>query len=94
MIRDVPRDVVAELVAHAANPGQRRQTFSSRRRRPGPLMVMEFRELMGIVRSRTLSLGMNPGGPLPSAATYKPNRDVEEVHWTALVDWTAKPASV
>ena len=88
LMGEVPRDVFADLASHAANPGPPPDILTPPQA-PGPLMVMEFRELMDIVRSRTFSLGMNPGGPLPSVAKYKPRRDRATVWWTDLVDWTA-----
>jgi len=57
----------------------------------GPLMFMRFRELVDIVRARVFPLGMNPGGPLPSAARYQPQRGGAVALWTDLVDWTAAP---
>ena len=90
LVGAVPRDVFADLGAHAANPGQRPDVLTSPKP-PGPLMVMEFRELMNIVRRRTFSEGMNPGGPLPSVAKYRPRRDGKTVRWTDLVDWASNP---
>ena len=87
---ELPRSVFADLAAHAANPGNPPDVLTLPQR-PGPLMVMEFRELMDIVRSRIFSVGMNPGGPLPSVTRYQPRRDGEIVSWTDLVDWTTDP---
>ena len=87
---ELPRNVLADLAAHAANPGNPPDVLTPPQE-PGPLMAMEFRELMDIVRSQVFSVGMNPGGPLPSVARYQPTRDGETVWWTDLVDWTVDP---
>ena len=87
---ELPRDVFADVAAHAANPGSPPDALTPPQQ-PGPLMVMEFRKLMEIVRRRVFSVGMNPGGPLPSVARYQPKREGEPVRWTDLVDWTADP---
>ena len=90
LVSEVPRDVLGDLGAHAANPGQPPDVLTPPPP-PGPLMVMEFRELMDMVRSRTFSVGMNPGGPLPSVSRYQPKRGGATVRWTDLVDWRANP---
>ena len=90
LIAEVPPNDFASLAAYAANAGEEPGVLTPPQP-PGPLMVMKFRQLMDTVRSGTLSLGMNPGGPLPSVARYQPKRDVAPVQWTGLVDWTADP---
>src|SRR5262249_861744 len=57
---------------------------------PGPLMYMQFRQLLDIVRPRLLALGINPGGPLPSVSFYQPARTTPRIHWTDLFDWGAQ----
>lgn len=54
---------------------------------PPPFMAIQFRSLLDSVRPALLSLGMNPGGPLPSVASNS-NRGIR---WTDLFDWTATP---
>ena len=90
LMRKVPGNVFAALASHAAYPEQPPDVLTPPQP-PGLLMVMEFRALMDIVRSRSFSLGMNPGGPLPSAAKLQPWRDGETVRWTDLVDWSVNP---
>ena len=94
MTSELPPGVVGHVVAHAtavvahpADPGDPPVVLlppSS----PGPLMVTPFRAVTDAVRSRVFSIGMNPGGPLPSVARYRPDSG-DDVHWTDLVDWTA-----
>jgi Lhr-like helicase len=60
-------------------------------RPPGRYMALPFRGLLDRVRERLLSIGLNPGGPLPSLAKYQPRRTDPIVWWTSLVDWTIVP---
>ncbi len=59
---------------------------------PGALIFMPFRQLIDLVRTQLFSKGINPGGPLPSVATYQPQRSGPKALWTNLLDWsTAQP---
>jgi len=57
---------------------------------PGRFESLTFNELLHAVRTRLLEIGMNPGGPMPSMARYKPPAGLP-VLWTELVDWNAIP---
>jgi Lhr-like helicase len=58
---------------------------------PGPFIWVGFNSLLDALRSGLLSIGMNPGGPRPSLARFRPRPRGPAVAWTALVDWTAVP---
>jgi DEAD/DEAH box helicase domain-containing protein len=57
---------------------------------PGRFELLPFNELLHTVRSQVLDVGINPGGPMPSVARYKPPTGPEIV-WTELIDWNATP---
>ena len=89
LMRELPRQVLGDLTVHAAD-GEPKPPALNAPQPPGALMFMPFRELLDIVRSRALTLGVNPGGPLPSVTRYKPNRSHATLEWTELIDWTAE----
>jgi DEAD/DEAH box helicase domain-containing protein len=85
----IPEQTLGELTRHVDAGGAPPRVLVA----PAPLqplMFMRFLDLIDIVRQRLFPLGMNPGGPLPSAARYQPQRG-PEILWTDLVDWTAVP---
>jgi Lhr-like helicase len=57
---------------------------------PGRFESVTFDELLHTVRPQLLDIGMNPGGPMPSVARYKPPTGAAVV-WTDLIDWNATP---
>ena len=51
-----------------------------------------FNTLMDSARAQLLQVGMNPGGPQPSVARYRPSgRNAATITWDSLFDWTAAP---
>jgi hypothetical protein len=52
---------------------------------------MRFDALLDLARGSLLSIGMNPGGPLPAVREYKSEDTI--VLWTDLIDWDADPHS-
>ena len=92
LIGQLPQNIVGELTAHVA-AGTSKPTVLIAPTPPSALMFMSFRHLLNIVRDRLLDLGVNPGGPLPSVAQYKPALDHEPIHWASLFDWTRTPPS-
>ena len=90
LMNELPSAILGELSVHAL-PGGRKPSPLSAPQPPGPLMFMRFRELLDIVRASVLTLGVNPGGPLPSVMRHKPNRQHAPLQWTELFDWTAQP---
>ncbi len=86
----LPGGVVGELAKHAVAGGSAPDVLRTPAG-PGSLMFMNFRQLLDIVRDRLFALGMNPGGPLPSAAFYNPQRNGPGVQWTELADWAGSP---
>jgi len=86
-LRDaLPDPVVGELTSHLMLGGQPPPVLSAPAP-PPPFMAIRFRALLDAVRTALLSLGMNPGGPLPSVARNR------EIWWTDLFDWTSDPIS-
>ena len=90
LMNELSSGIVGDLSMHAAMKGPKPSVLDAPQA-PGPLMFMQFRELLDIVRSTVLSLGVNPGGPLPSVTRYKPTRKHGPLEWTELIDWTAEP---
>ena len=90
LMHELPPGIVGALTVHAVAGGPKPSALDAPQA-PGPLMFMDFRELLDIVRTSVLSLGVNPGGPLPSVARYKPTRKDAPLHWTELFDWAAAP---
>ena len=90
LIPELPTDVYGALAAHAESEGRPPDVLTPPNP-PGPLMVMEFRQLLDIVRRRTFKVGMNPGGPLPSVAKLRPRRTGQLIRWMDLVDWRVDP---
>jgi DEAD/DEAH box helicase domain-containing protein len=58
---------------------------------PGPYVSLAFNSLLDALRAGLLRIGMNPGGPRPSLARFRPRPRGPAVTWTALVDWAAAP---
>jgi len=50
---------------------------------------MRFNSILDLGRSSLLSIGMNPGGPLPAVKEYK--SEDTTVHWTDIIDWDVNP---
>ena len=92
LMSELAGDIVGDLTKHAVAGGPQPPVLSTPQA-PGPLMTMTFRQLLDLVRERLFSLGMNPGGPLPSVSRYQPQRTGPRVVWTDLIDWTASPRS-
>ena len=90
LMNQLPSGIVGALTVHAVAGGPKPSALDAPQA-PGPLMFMPFRELLDIVRTIVLSLGVNPGGPLPSVTRYKPTRKHAPLQWTELIDWTAQP---
>ena len=90
LIPEIPTDVYGALAAHAETGGAPPDVLTPPNP-PGPLMVMEFRQLLDIVRSQTFKVGINPGGPLPSVAKLQPRRTGQLIRWMDLVDWRVDP---
>ena len=90
LMSELSPKVVGDLTVHAASGGPKPPALDAPQP-PSALMYMRFRELLDIVRTQVLSLGLNPGGPLPSVTRYKPNRKQAAIEWTELIDWTAEP---
>ena len=86
----LPGEVVGELTKHAVAGGPPPAVLTPPTP-PGALIPLPFGDLLHVARRRLFSLGMNPGGPLPSVARYKPQRQVRAVLWTELVDWSQDP---
>jgi DEAD/DEAH box helicase domain-containing protein len=65
--------------------------------RPAESVAVAFNELLNAVREGLLQIGVNPGGPQPSLATYRPRttdpqgKRLPKVRWTELVEWQAQP---
>ncbi len=57
---------------------------------PGSFESITFDALLHGVRPPLLAIGVNPGGPMPSMARYKPQVGTP-VLWTELIDWRAAP---
>ena len=83
----LPGEIVGELTIHAAAGGLPPDVLSAPPP-PGPLIFLPFGDLLHLVRSQLLALGMNPGGPLPSVSYYQPSRNGQRVLWPSLVDWS------
>ncbi len=81
---ELPVTVVGELTSHLLL-GSPPPAALSAPPPPPPFMAIQFRALLNEVRTTLLSLGMNPGGPLPSVVC---NRGI---WWTELFDWTSSP---
>ena len=92
LLDEVPDDVVGALSRHLMAGGPAPAVFSPLSPL-AQLVTMRFGELMNIVRSRILEIGMNPGGPLPSLAGSRPQRSGKTYRWTELVEWSAPPPS-
>lgn len=92
LMTELPGQVVGELTKHVVTGGPQPAVLG-RPQPPGPLMFMMFRQLLDLIRQRLLSLGMNPGGPLPSVSRYQPQRTGPRILWTSLIDWSAAPPS-
>ena len=90
LMNELSPRIIGDLTVHAAAEGPKPLALDAPQA-PRPLMFMPFRELLDIVRSSVLSLGVNPGGPLPSVTRYKPTRKHATLEWTELIDWTAVP---
>ncbi len=90
LMNELPGEIVGELTKHAV-AGSARPEALTPPQPPGPLMFMTFRALLDLVRSRLFTIGMNPGGPLPSVSRYQPQRNGPRVKWTDLVDWSTAP---
>ena len=58
---------------------------------PGYYITMTFSSLLDAVRSRLLSIGLNPGGPRPSLAKFRPQVGRPSIEWTTLLDWANTP---
>ncbi|MFN7970780.1 MAG: DEAD/DEAH box helicase [Acidobacteriota bacterium] len=86
----VPSAVVGDLTMHAADGGPTPGVLTAPSP-PGPLMFIPFTTVGDLVRQRLLSLGINPGGPLPSVSRYQPQRAGPRVTWTEIIDWSLSP---
>jgi DEAD/DEAH box helicase domain-containing protein len=61
---------------------------------PSGFATTTFDSLRGNARARALHTGTNPGGPLPSVASYRPRvRHGQTVYWERIVDWDSEPCS-
>ncbi len=58
---------------------------------PGHYISMDFSRLLEALRSNLLAIGLNPGGPRPSLAWFRPRLNSSGIAWTSLVDWTQSP---
>jgi hypothetical protein len=90
LMDDLPADAVGQVARHAENGGDP-PTILKAPPPLSPLMYKPFRGLLDIVREQLLELGINPGGPLPSAARHQPIRTGPIVRWTDLIDWSCSP---
>ena len=50
---------------------------------------MSLNALLDVVRESLLRIGMNPGGPLPSAREYQ--SQTTNILWTKIFDWSVEP---
>ena len=81
--------VVGQITTYAAAGGTAPAVLTP----PPPLGRFEqitFDNLLLTIRPRLLDIGVNPGGPMPSLARYKPQTGTV-VLWTELIDWNAVP---
>ncbi len=60
---------------------------------PGQFISLDFNGLLDALRAGLLAIGMNPGGPRPSLAQFRPRPRRPPVLWTALVNWTDPQAT-
>jgi DEAD/DEAH box helicase domain-containing protein len=84
LLRILPATVIGEALQFAAegkllSPPAPPTNFGS----------MRLLSLLDFVRSSLLSLGMNPGGPLPTTKEYRSQN--ASVRWTDLFDWNVDP---
>lgn len=91
LLASVPQSSIGPITMHAASGGPLPAVLAPPAP-PGAFEAMPFNDVLDIVRAGTLDIGMNPGGPKPSAARYAPP-GAPQVAWTDLVDWNAAPKS-
>ena len=81
-----------EVLRHAAAGGP--PPDSSPPVMPAGYASVPFNSLLDEARRRLLEIGINPGGPQPSVAKYRPRiRGALPVRWEALFDWDRAPRS-
>jgi len=85
LIRALEPSAVGEVMRLAADGGPAPPPPS----RPTEFGVIPFNDLLDVVRTTLLDIGMNPGGPMPADVRYKSQS--ADVLWTSLIEWSAAP---
>lgn len=84
LIRSLEAKVVGEILQLGATGGSRTPPVP-----PTNFGSMRFNSLLDVARRSLLSIGMNPGGPLPAVREYK--SEDTTVFWTDIIDWDVDP---
>jgi Lhr-like helicase len=96
LLSKLPSAAVGEVITFAIVGGQTPPVLT-RPQPPAKDVLVRFNDLLDAAREGMLRIGINPGGPRPSLATYKPKAPIKQkarlpaVHWIDLVDWRALP---
>ena len=89
LLTEIPQSFLGAITAYAAVGGALPDVLVPPAP-PGAFEFLHFNEILDIVRTGTLDIGMNPGGPKRSLARYSPLGG-QQVSWTELVDWSGTP---
>lgn len=92
----LPSAAVGEVLTFAIVGGQTPPALT-RPQPPAQAVLVRFNHVLDAARSELLRLGINPGGPRPSLAKYRPKSSQQQrarlpiVRWTELIDWNVQP---
>jgi len=85
LISSLEPSTVADVMQRAVAGGQQQSPPSP----PTDFGWISFNGLIDYIREALLSIGTNPGGPMPSVSCYRSQST--NVHWTELFDWNVSP---
>jgi DEAD/DEAH box helicase domain-containing protein len=95
LLSTLPSATIGEVITYSLVGGQTPPGLTAPQP-PNEVTVVRFNDLLDATRAELLRLGINPGGPRPSLAKYKPKAPIKQkvrlpiVHWIDLIDWKAQ----
>lgn len=83
-------NTAGEITNYAAVGGQAPATLTVPAH-PADSVPVKFDDLMNATRAALLQLGLNPGGPQPTLASYATGEPPRKITWTELINWNDVP---
>jgi hypothetical protein len=90
LLRALPREEAGAVAQFASGIGDEPPVLKPPVS-PSGAAAIPYNLLLKHIRRSLKRLGMNPGGPLPSVAKYRPKvKKAKTIRWTDIIDWKEK----